>query len=258
MMHCQRCDDPLPTGQNRCKCGAWTWERHVDISRDLKYWEDIDEQPLKRMKLGLMDECLCGGVVLSDVVLIAGGPGAGKTTLLLQACESIWQHGTCLWIAAEEDTGTIKGRGHTRMKLRPPPKKMIFINGMGGGIDIGQALIDIKPAGFIVDSVTSLANKNPVLEVELLGIIKKFCVQLQAPAIVVSQVNADEEFSGHMAKRHDADVLLRLSRDDETSDNGEPIRILESVDKNRNGRTGIETRLEMTDQGLVKLAGSGV
>lgn len=247
---CPRCDAKLLPGTNRCSCGAWVWEQHIQISRDLKFWEHIDEKPLTRMSLGVMDECLCGGVVLSDVVLVAGEPGAGKSTLLLGACQYIWQHGVCLYIAAEEDVPTIKARGR-RMGLKPPPGKMAFCNAMGGGVDIGQLLIDIHPAGFIVDSVTSLANKDPGLEVQLIGIIKKYCVQLQAPAIVISQVNAAIEFSGHMAKRHDADVLLRMTKSDENSENGEPIRLLESVDKNRNGRTGIETALEMTERGLV-------
>ena len=114
-----------------------------------------------------------------------------------------------------------------------------------GGADIGEDLIACKPAGFIVDSGNAVAGGDLNAEIRLLEVLKKFCVRLQAPALVISQVNAENDFSGLMAKRHAVDVLLRLTRGEDE------LRVLESNDKNRNGPTGIETALEMTEKGLV-------
>lgn len=257
-MRCYRCEATLKPNTHKCgSCGVWTWEEHVNVKKERVYWEDISEKPLVRMSLGILDECLCGGVVKSDVVLIGGEPGAGKSTLLLKTCEKIYEHGTCVYIASEEDIPTIKARGK-RLGLEPPKGKLVFVNAMGGGADIAMELVDVMPAGFIIDSLNGLVGGDLNQEIRALHIIKKLCVQLQAPAIIISQVNADLDFSGLMAKQHEVDVLLRLTKDhDHKSENGEPIRILESTDKNRNGRVGIETILEMTEHGLVPIASGG-
>lgn len=250
---CYRCSDPLKEG-NWCKsCKVWTWESHSRVHTAIKYWEDLSDKPLARMSLGMMDHVLCGGVVKSDIVLIAGGPGDGKSTLLLEVCERIWQHGTALYIHSEEDDLTIKARGK-RLGMKPKARQLAFCNAMGGGADIGQVLIDVKPAGFIVDSLNGLVSGDIGEEIHALEIIKMFCVQMQCPAIVISQVNSEHEMNGLMAKRHAVDVLLRLSKDPEvTTENGEPVRLLESSDKNRNGRIGLKTWLEMGEKGLRKL-----
>ncbi len=250
---CRRCGDKLKKDSPRCpSCGVWTWVQALERKSEILYWEDISEKPLERLSLGVLDHVLCGGVVKSDVILIGGGPGDGKSTLLLEICERIWQHGTALYVASEEDIPTIKARGK-RLGKTPKGRQLAFCNAMGGA-DIGQVLADVRPAGYVVDSLNGLVSGDIAEEIRALEIIKMFCVQLQCPAIVISQVNSDLEYNGLMAKRHAVDVLLRMSKDPEIKTaNGEPVRKLESSDKNRNGRIGLETWLEMGATGLREL-----
>ena len=253
-MNCHACGDPLPKDKHQCpSCKTWTWQEQISLQREIVYWEDLGDKPLQRLSLGILDECLCGGVVISDVILIGGGPGAGKSTLLWEVCSQIWKHGVCLYVGAEEDQLTVKARGK-RLGKNPPPKRMAFYNAMGGGTDLGAVIIESRPAGIIIDSLNGLVGGDLAAEIRALEILKQFCVQLQAPAVVISQVNADLDFSGLMAKQHAVDVLLRLTKDpDVRTENGEQVRILESRDKNRNGRVGIETYLEMSETGLYRL-----
>ncbi len=184
--------------------------------------------------------------------MVGGGPGAGKSTLLWEVSEAIWKHGTCLYVGSEEDGPTVKARGK-RLGKKPPPGRWAYYNAMGGGTDLGAVIIQTKPAGMIVDSINGLVSGDLHEIVRALELIKMFCVQMQMPAIVISQVNSDLEFKGLMANQHAVDVLLRLIKDETSTENGEPVRILESRDKNRNGRVGLETFLEMSETGLREL-----
>jgi DNA repair protein RadA/Sms len=260
MIKCRACGEPLAPEAFRCaSCKAWTWETAVENVNltDVVFFEDIDEQEILRISLGPLDECLGGGIVASDVVLIGGGPGAGKSTILLQICSYIWKHGVCLYVASEEDIRTIKRRGH-RLGIKPTARQLAFAKAMGGNSDIGSILATIRPAGFIIDSLNGLVGHDLNAEVRALDIIKKYCVLLGAPAIVVSQVNAGEDFSGLKAKQHAVDVLLTLSKDEDIRTDGiEPMRVLETI-KNRSGKAGVETFLEMTETGLKVLSGKRI
>ena len=244
------CDAKIPAGKLRCpscKCWVWVDEALTDGDGSVMY-EDIASAEIHRISVGIMNDCFCGGIVRSDVALIAGLPGAGKSTLLLQTAESFCDVGTCMYIAAEEDLKAIKARGirlgiETRKRLR-------FIPAIGGVADIGELLMKHKPNAIILDSLDGLVSHDLDAEVKALEIIKKYCVTLQAPAIVISQVNKDSDYSGLMAKQHAVDVLLTLMPDEDLrTENKEPVRLLETI-KNRNGRAFVRTWLQMTSTGL--------
>lgn len=244
------CDGRIPVGKLRCpscKCWVWSAEDEKDGDGSVLY-EDIASADIHRISVGIMNDCFCGGIVRSDIALIAGLPGAGKSTLLLQIAQSFCEVGECMYIAAEEDLQAIKARGirlgiTTRGRLR-------FIPAIGGVTDIGELLMKHKPKAIILDSLDGLTSHDLDAEVKALEIIKKYCVSLQAPAIVISQVNKDADYSGLMAKQHAVDVLLTLMPDEDLrTENQEPVRLLETV-KNRNGRAFVRTWLQMTATGL--------
>lgn len=248
----------------RCaKCGAWNWsnppaEIAARVPARVIPFEAIETEVLPRISLGIVDRCLDiqgwektgkSGVVVSDVVLLGGGPGGGKSTLCLAIAECICAVGTCLYVAAEEDLMAIKVRGR-RLGLETR-NRLMFLPAMGGGVDLLAVIYEVKPAGLIIDSIDGLTGRDATAELDLLAILKKACVLLQMPAIVVSQVTKELDFSGFQAKKHNVDVLLTMTADSELkSSNGEAVRILETTDKNRNGRAYVETYLEMTETGL--------
>jgi DNA repair protein RadA/Sms len=245
---CRACDEPLPKEAFRCpSCKAWTWGSD-EIATDVVYFEDVKEEELKRISLGPLDDCLGGGVVQTDVILLGGGPGNGKSTIVLDVCSHIMAHGLCLYVGAEEDIRTIKRRAQ-RLGIKPPPRKFAFAKALGGNADIGNILATYRPTGFVIDSLDGLVGHDIDAEIKALEIIKKYCVLLDAPAFVISQVNKEEDYSGLMAKQHAVDVLLTLSKDMDLRTGNEPVRVLETI-KNRSGQAGVETFFEMTGKGL--------
>jgi len=259
---CSECGAEL-SGVRCPKCGTWNWsnppaELAARAPAKVISFEEIETEILPRISLGIVDRCLDvigyekhgkSGVVVSDVVLLGGGPGAGKSTLSLDIAECFCAVGTCLYVAAEEDLMAIKVRGR-RLKIKTK-NRLKFLPAMGGGVDLLAVIYDIKPAGVIIDSIDGLVGRDPESEMALLDVLKKACVLLQMPAIVISQVTKELDFSGFQAKKHHVDVLLTMTADSELkSENGEAVRVLETTDKNRNGRAYVETYLEMTETGL--------
>jgi DNA repair protein RadA/Sms len=216
--------------------------------------EDVDDSEIHRVETGLLDTCLGGGLVRSDVVLIGGGPGAGKSTLMLQVAETLCEHGLVMYISAEEDVKAIKMRAK-RLKVQAR-RKIRLLPALSGVANIGAMLLAHRPKFIIADSLDSLSGRNADEEITILTIIKKYCVELQAPALIISQINKAGDYAGLKAKQHAVDVLLTFDCDtversepDENGD-GEFIRIMETV-KNRSGRAGVQQLYEMTGLGLV-------
>lgn len=254
---CPLCHHKYPGEKNRCpSCGHWSFTADVgpgnhDVKTDGSVlFEDIDEAAIERLSTGIIDDCLGGGIIRTDVILIGGGPGAGKSTLVLQICEAFCKHGTVMYVAAEEDVKAIKLRGkrldiktHRRLRLLPA---------LSGVANVGAMLWAHRPNFIIMDSIDSLSGRNADEEIVILTILKKFCVELQAPAIVISQINKAGDYAGLKAKQHAVDVLVTFDADpvERDPEGGDYIRIMETI-KNRSGRAGVRQFFCMTPSGLV-------
>lgn len=256
MKKCDLCSHIIASGKNQCpSCGHWNFASGTltdghDKSKDGSLlFEDIDSSTVERVPTGIIDECLGGGLVRSDVILIGGGPGAGKSTLMLQIASELCKHGSVMYIAAEEDIRTIKTRGErlrieTRRQLRMVPA-------LSGVANIGALLWAYRPGFIIADSIDALSGSNDGLELVILSVMKKFCVELSAPAMVISQVNKGGDYAGLKAKQHAVDVLLTFDADESDPDDetGDYVRHMETI-KNRSGRAGVIQSYRMTPVGL--------
>lgn len=249
-MNCYRCDTKLKDGRHRCpSCKAWNWGAVFLRDDESVLFEDIASAEEDRISTQLLDDNLGGGLVRSALVLLGGLPGAGKSTLLLQVAAVFCSLGECVYIASEEGLKAIKARG-VRLGIETH-RRLRFVNAMGGVADVGSILMNRKPAGIIVDSLDGLVGHDHEAEVKCLEVLQKYTVLLNAPALVVSQVNKDGDYSGLMAKQHAVDCLLTMTPDDDTaSANGEALRIVETL-KNRHGRAFVRSFFEMTEHGLV-------
>lgn len=261
---CNLCGGKFPATKAKCvHCGHWQFG-DIPITDDVPphdvrndgsvLLEDIDDSAIERVDAGILNACLDGGIVRSDVILIGGGPGAGKSTAMLQIAEKLCEQGHVMYISAEEDVKAIKMRAKrlgvkTRRRLRLLPA-------LSGVANIGSMLMAHKPKFIIADSLDALSGHNDDEEVAILTILKKYCVELQAPAIVISQVNKAGDYGGLKAKQHAVDVLLTFDADpverSAPDEDGveEFIRVMETI-KNRSGRAGIQQLFEMTKLGLV-------
>ena len=236
----------------RCAtCSTWNWTQTAFKPGDdgSVLFEDVKSAEESRITTGLLDDNLGGGLVDHAVVLLGGLPGAGKSTLLLQLaglfCRSARD---CMYIAAEEGLEAIKARGD-RLGIRTN-KRLRFIPALGGIADIGALLLHYKPGAIILDSLDGLMGHDTAQEIKCLEVMTKYAVGLKAPALVVSQVNKDADFSGLMAKQHAVDCLLTMMPDEDIRVGEEPVRCVETL-KNRHGRAFVRSFFEMTAGGLV-------
>lgn len=252
MRTCKLCDYTIPEDKHRCpSCNAWNMGADdAAIGNDGSLlFEDIDEKAIERIPTGLLDECLDGGVVRSDVILIGGLPGGGKSTLMLQLAARFCALGTVLYISAEEDIRAIKLRGQ-RLGVQTK-RRLRLVPALSGVANIGALLMHYRPALIIIDSIDSLSNQDNDAEISLLKALKAVCVELNAPAFVVSRINKAGDYSGLMDKKHEVDVLMTIELTDfEGETNGEPLRVAETQ-KNRSGRAYVRSYFEMTGKGLV-------
>lgn len=253
MRKCRLCEHNLPEGKARCtSCNAWNFgaaDPAIPNDDGSVLYEDIDEKSVSRLATGLLDHCLGGGCVRSDVILIGGIPGCGKSTAMLQTAEVFCGYGTVLYISAEEDIRTIKLRGQ-RLKIKTQ-RNLRFLPALSGVANIGTMLMVRKPQFIIIDSIDSLSGRNDDAEIEILNALKKFCVELQSPALVVSRINKAGDYAGLMDKQHEVDVLLTMEATEyKLEEKGEPLRKIQTL-KNRSGQAFTESYFEMTKKGLV-------
>ena len=250
MRACRLCNHELGSSEARCKsCGAWNvnaGEKAKDDDGSILF-EEISSAERTRIRTGLLDDCLGGGCILSDVILMGGPPGCGKSTAMLQIASGFCAHGSVLYIAGEEDVKTIKARGE-RLKIQTHGR-LRMLPALSGVANIGELLMVRKPNFIILDSIDALSGKNDEVEIQILNALKKFCVELQSPALVISQINKAGDYAGLMAKQHAVDVLLTFSVS-EFDGATEPLRVLETL-KNRSGRAYVKSYFEMTSDGLV-------
>lgn len=253
---CALCNHKFGTDKAKCpSCGHWAFNggeaidaSGYDMNDGSLLLEDIKEGEIERVSAGPLDHCLDGGIVRSDLVLIGGGPGAGKSTLMLQVAEELCQHGLVMYISAEEDIRKIKMRA---ARLGTKSRRRIrMIPALSGVSNIGALLWAYKPTFIITDSIDALSGHNDAEELTILAVMKKFCVELNAPAIVINQVTKDGDYSGLKAKQHAVDVLLTFDADETVNVGIDFIRYMKTI-KNRSGRAGLEAWFEMTEGGLV-------
>lgn len=236
------------------------WDAPVIISSEVSEDEtvllsEVSDKPLERLsKTGPWDKCFSynqttklDGIVTVQVALIGGAPGAGKSTLALQIADAVAAatKREIIYIAAEEAKEQIKDRA---LRLKVCNIHLIRVYPLGASTDLGEIFQRRKPAAVIVDSLQGLTSELEQ-SVDYCKAFKEYSVALNAPFIVISQVNKDEDLAGLMSLQHavDTTMLFTIHEDEEKT------RQLESL-KNRFGPSQ-SVYLKMTETGLHETAG---
>jgi DNA repair protein RadA/Sms len=226
-MNCELCQKPLPksvqrnwgTDSFRCpSCFHWNLEKSnsgVDDDETVLL-SDARLLEIERIMTGLLDTVFGGGIARSSVNLIAGPPGAGKTTLFLQLADTITERypdREGLYIANEQEAAEIKT---TAKRIRIKNLERIRVVKAMGGLkrDLGELLLQYKPCVIIVDSLTKLVGEDIQLAVLVLERLKSYTVELNAPSLVVNQINKDGDHAGLMKLQHAVDGTFMLEKDD--------------------------------------------
>lgn len=246
---CRLCGNKLREGMYRCEsCYTFTfgdegtpeYEHRRPVVRLLS---EVPYSKYSRLETRIIDGVLGGGLVTTNVVLLAGWPGAGKSTLALQISECVGVK--TLYVSAEESEGEVRARGE-RLRLRGMSTHIHICDAMTESPDyVFNAIDQTAPKLVVVDSLPGVSTRDDEQD-NIRRSLKDYAKRHHCPIIVLDHVTKEEDFAGRMSLAHGVDVLLSFTG------KNEEVRILESQ-KNRAGKAPNVQRFRHTETGLIEV-----
>lgn len=279
---CNSCGNEFGKWMGKCPiCGEWNTlvETTLGTSSTKKGTSksvikptplaSIKAKSTKRIltKIPELDSVLGGGLVPSQVVLIAGEPGIGKSTILLQVAENL---GNSLYISGEESAGQIKIRAE-RLEVSKKSVQILEstdvdeiiataeqMNRLTGELKSGKNSSTVDRlnslAVIIVDSIQTLTTEDlngmagsPGQVRECSYRLVKLAKRTGIPIIIVGHVTKEGSVSGPAHLMHIVDTVLWFEGEKSLTH-----RILRAH-KNRFGPTDEVGVFEMRDKGLISV-----
>lgn len=236
--------------QDKMQCPSCRKWNPPNYGSDLKndgtiLLSDVSASTVVRYRTGPWDKVFDPGIATASLTLVSGAPGCGKSTMALQIVDSIAKQLSkeAMVVATEQSVGEIRYRTQQIGLQVPNLIRMVPIkDGFEG--DLAPVFVGRKPCAILVDSLSGMAPEDPAGQVEFCKRAKDYCLQLNAPMILITHINKEGDMSGLMALQHEVDVLLMMYRYAETS----PQRALR-CQKNRLGAEE-STCLLLTETGL--------
>ena len=201
-------------------------------------------------KIPELDRSLGGGLVMGQVVLVAGQPGIGKSTLLLQLADKL---SNCLYVSGEESANQVAIRAK-RLGIENKSIKFLEETDVDNVIDTLVSLGELKPSVIIVDSIQTMSTSDLTGLSGSVGQVKECSYRLlkyakanDVPLILVGHVTKEGTVAGPAVLAHIVDTVLWFEGE-KTSN----LRLLRSV-KNRFGATDEVGIFSMEDKGLISM-----
>ena len=255
---CQSCGYTSVRWMGRCpSCGEWNSLLEERAGTSLKNYElppvravsldNIPEEDFQRISTGFdnLDLALGGGLVSSQVVLIAGEPGIGKSTLLLQISKRFG--GEVLYVSGEESASQIGMRA--RRVGAVSGSVMVLTETLLERIE--ENIRRHRPSLVVLDSIQTVysheleSSAGSVSQVrECAFRLSEVCKGMGIPCFIVGQVTKEGAIAGPKVLEHIVDTVLHFE--------GERFnfhRVIKVV-KNRFGQSGEVAVFRMTDRGL--------
>ena len=263
---CTECGYDSPKWYGKCpSCGSWNTMAE-EIVREEKNTKSVNilapgggSRPVRLKEIagtedvrfstgiGELDRVLGGGMVKGSLVLVSGAPGIGKSTLLLQACKSLCEGSSVLYVTGEESLAQIKMRAD-RLGIDGDNLLICAETQMD---QILLSALQLKPSVMIVDSIQTMLNPELQSAPGSITQVRECTMQLMQFAktnsvsvILVGHVNKDGGIAGPKVLEHMVDAVLNFEGDRHAS-----YRLLRAT-KNRFGSTNEIGMFEMTHLGL--------
>ncbi len=264
---CTECGYDSPKWYGKCpSCGSWNTMTEERIREEKSGGKALNilspgagSRPVRLKEIagtedarfstgiGELDRVLGGGMVKGSLVLVSGAPGIGKSTLLLQACRSLCESSTVLYVTGEESLSQIKMRAD---RLGIDGDNLMIC----AETQIDQVLLSatqLKPSVMIVDSIQTMLNTEIQSAPGSITQVRECTMQLLQFAktntisvILVGHINKDGGIAGPKVLEHMVDAVLNFEGDRHAS-----YRLLRAT-KNRFGSTNEIGMFEMTHLGL--------
>lgn len=267
---CTECGYDSPKWYGKCpSCGSWNTMTEERVREEKSGGKALNiltpgagSRPVRLKEIagtedarfstgiGELDRVLGGGMVKGSLVLVSGAPGIGKSTLLLQACRSLCESSTVLYVTGEESLSQIKMRAD---RLGIDGDNLMIC----AETQIDQVLLSatqLKPSVMIVDSIQTMLNTEIQSAPGSITQVRECTMQLLQFAktntisvILVGHINKDGGIAGPKVLEHMVDAVLNFEGDRHAS-----YRLLRAT-KNRFGSTNEIGMFEMTHLGLEEI-----
>jgi DNA repair protein RadA/Sms len=178
---------------------------------------DIDEGPTHHISTGFepWDEVLGGGLVLGSSLILYGGPGARKTTWAGAIAKRVAhaRRGRAIHLCPEMPRAQV--RDAVARVLDPAGLFILGADQDAYKLDACLAeVLRLRPRVVVYDSIQSfeaggLAGSEAAVK-RTVELARRFAVQYQHAAILISQVNQAGLPSGPWRTIHDCDVVAHL------------------------------------------------
>lgn len=208
-------------------------------------------QEVQRFETGIaeFDRVLGGGFVEAEVALLGAEPGAGKSSLALHASEAFSKQGmTVLYASGEESEHQISLRAQ-RFGVEQDNIYVVHTTSLE---DIRGHIANLSPDFVVVDSLQTVASAESTSGLGTISQSKAAAHALTEDAktrgfraLLINQVNKNDEFAGSMSIQHIVDVALFLE-----SSRDSPLKFLRAL-KNRFGAVDEVGIFEHAEHGLV-------
>lgn len=257
---CQQCGYSQVGWAGKCpNCGTWnslvetlvsTNPQHQARNSEPISLSSISSQKTSRIltKISELDRVLGGGLVLGQVVLIAGEPGIGKSTLLLQVADKQ----ESLYISGEESAHQIKIRAD---RLNIKGKNITIVEETD--VDLVLQLISesVNQSMVIIDSIQTMSTSDLSGMSGSVGQVRecafrliKVSKQKNISLFIIGHVTKEGNVAGPAVLMHLVDTVLWFEGDKNSN-----LRILRAV-KNRFGPTDEVGIFSMEEKGLISMA----
>lgn len=268
MYLCSACGYQTAKWMGKCpNCDEWnTLEESVTQKASGKSGAVSKREPIQRLTeveirgeerlltgIGEFDRVMGGGIVRDSVTIITSPPGGGKSTLSLMIAGKLAEAGLrVLYASGEESDSQIRSRANRILKQIADNIWVLADTSMDRVL---ESIAEVDADFIILDSIQTFSLSeflpsragNPTQTMECASALVHMAKNKARPraALMIGQMNKNDEIVGVRALEHLVDAVLVLEGDQE-------LRALVAT-KNRFGNTGEMGFFTMEEAGLVSV-----